>query len=88
MTASVSERALLTLFLIPVTVLAVAGIVANAIFPTLLSDAPTLIPAMTTRADRLLLAAPLIPGEVFVSVALLRELIGDRPHRAQGKRGL
>jgi membrane protein DedA with SNARE-associated domain len=73
----VSERTLLTLFLIPVTVLAVAGVVANAIFPTLIADAPYLIPAMTTRADRLLLSAPLIPGEVFLSVALIRELIGD-----------
>jgi len=73
----VSERTLLTLFLIPVTVLAVAGIVANAIFPTLIADAPYLVPAMTTRADRLLLSAPLMPGEVFLSVAFLRELIGD-----------
>jgi membrane protein DedA with SNARE-associated domain len=73
----VSERTLLTIFLIPVTVLAVAGIVANAIFPTLIADAPYLIPAMTTRADRLLLAAPLMPGEVFLSVALIRELLGD-----------
>jgi membrane protein DedA with SNARE-associated domain len=73
----VSERTLLTLFLIPVTVLAVAGIIANAIFPTLIADAPYLIPAMTTRADRLLLSAPLMPGEVFLSVAFLRELIGD-----------
>jgi membrane protein DedA with SNARE-associated domain len=73
----VSERALLTLFLIPVTILAVAGIIANAIFPTLIADAPELIPAMTTRADRLLLAAPLMPGEVFLSIALIRELIGD-----------
>jgi membrane protein DedA with SNARE-associated domain len=73
----VSERTLLTLFLIPVTMLAVAGVVANAIFPTLIADAPYLIPAMTTRADRLLLSAPLMPGEVFLSVALIRELIGD-----------
>jgi membrane protein DedA with SNARE-associated domain len=73
----VSERTLLTLFLIPVTILAVAGIVGNALFPTLIADAPYLIPALTTRADRLLLAAPLMPGEVFLSVALLRELIGD-----------
>lgn len=72
-----SERTLLTLFLIPVTMLAVAGIVASAIFPTLIADAPYLIPAMTTRADRLLLSAPLMPGEVFLSVALIRELIGD-----------
>jgi membrane protein DedA with SNARE-associated domain len=73
----VSERTLLTLFLIPVSVLAVAGIIANAIFPTLIADAPYLIPAMTTRADRLLLSAPLMPGEVFLSVAFLRELVGD-----------
>jgi membrane protein DedA with SNARE-associated domain len=73
----VSERTLLTVFLIPVTVLAVAGIIANAIFPTLIADAPYLIPAMTTRADRLLLSAPLMPGEVFLSIALVRELIGD-----------
>jgi membrane protein DedA with SNARE-associated domain len=73
----VSERTLLTLFLIPVTTLAVAGIIANAIFPTLIADAPYLIPAMTTRADRLLLSAPLMPGAVFLSVALIRELIGD-----------
>jgi membrane protein DedA with SNARE-associated domain len=73
----VSERTLLTLFLIPVTVLAVAGIVANAVFPTLIADAPYLIPAMTTRADRLLLSAPLMSGEVFLSVALIRELVGD-----------
>lgn len=72
-----SERTLLTLFLIPVTLLAVAGVVANAIFPTLVADAPSLVPALTTRADRLLLVAPLIPAELFLSVALIRELIGD-----------
>ena len=75
--ARLSERTLLTLFLVPVTVLAVAGIVANAIFPTLVADAPSLVPALTTRADRLLLVAPLIPGEVFLTVALVRELVGD-----------
>ena len=75
--ARLSERTLLTLFLIPVTVLAVAGIVANAIFPTLVADAPALVPALTTRADRLLLVVPLVPGELFLSVALIRELIGD-----------
>jgi membrane protein DedA with SNARE-associated domain len=75
--AHLSERTLLTIFLVPVTVLAVAGIVANAIFPTLVADAPSLVPALTTRADRLLLVAPLMPGEVFLSVALIRELIGD-----------
>ncbi len=72
-----SERTLLTLFLIPVTVLGVAGIVANAILPTLIAEVPVLVPALTTRADRLILVAPLLPGEVFLSVALLRELIGD-----------
>ena len=35
-----SERTLLTLFLIPVTILAVAGIVANAILPTLIAEVP------------------------------------------------
>ena len=72
-----SERTLLTLFLVPITVLAVGGIVVNAIFPTLISDAPALVPALTTRADRLLLVAPLLPGEEFLSIALVRELIGD-----------
>ena len=72
-----SERTLLTLFLIPVTILAVAGIVSNAILPTLIAEAPALVPAMTTRADKLLLVAPLLPGEVFLSIALVRELIGD-----------
>jgi membrane protein DedA with SNARE-associated domain len=72
-----SERTLLTFFLVPVTILAVAGIVANAILPTLIAEAPALVPAMTTRADRLLLVAPLLPAEVFLSVALIRELIGD-----------
>jgi membrane protein DedA with SNARE-associated domain len=72
-----SERTLLTLFLIPVTILAVAGIVASAILPSLIAEAPALVPALTTRADRLLLVAPLLPGEVFLSIALARELIGD-----------
>jgi membrane protein DedA with SNARE-associated domain len=72
-----SERTLLTLFLVPITVLAVAGVVANAILPTLVADVPALVPVLTTRADRLLLVAPLLPGEVFLSVALVRELIGD-----------
>jgi membrane protein YqaA with SNARE-associated domain len=72
-----SERTLLTLFLIPVTILAVAGIVANAILPTLIAEVPALVPALTTRADRLILVAPLLPGEVFLSIALVRELIGD-----------
>jgi len=72
-----SERTVLTLFLVPVTVLAVAGIVANAILPTLIAEAPALVPALTTRADRLVLVAPLLPAEVFLSIALLRELIGD-----------
>jgi membrane protein DedA with SNARE-associated domain len=77
LTDRLSERTLLTLFLIPVTILGVAGIVANAILPTLIAEAPVLVPALTTRADRLILVAPLLPGEVFLSVALLRELIGD-----------
>ncbi|HLM16776.1 MAG TPA: hypothetical protein VK549_03070, partial [Acidimicrobiia bacterium] len=72
-----SERTLLTLFLIPVTILAVAGIVANAILPTLIAEAPALVPAMTTRADRLILVAPLLPTEVFLVIALVREFIGD-----------
>jgi membrane protein YqaA with SNARE-associated domain len=72
-----SERTLLTLFLVPVTILAIAGVVANAILPTLVAEVPTLVPVLTTRADRLLLVAPLLPGEVFLSVALVRELIGD-----------
>jgi membrane protein DedA with SNARE-associated domain len=72
-----SERTLLTFFLVPVTILTVAGIVANAILPTLIAEAPALVPAMTTRADRLLLVAPLLPAEVFLSIALIRELIGD-----------
>jgi membrane protein DedA with SNARE-associated domain len=72
-----SERSLLTLFLIPVTILAVAGVVANAMLPTLVAEAPVLVPALTTRADRLLLVAPLLPGEVFLGVALARELVGD-----------
>jgi membrane protein DedA with SNARE-associated domain len=72
-----SERTLLTLFLIPVTILGVAGIVANAILPTLIAEVPVLVPALTTRADRLILVAPLLPGEVFLSIALVRELIGD-----------
>jgi membrane protein DedA with SNARE-associated domain len=75
--ARMSERTLLTLFLVPVTILAVAGIVANAILPTLVAEAPALVPALTTRADRLLLVAPLLPAEVFLSIALVRELIGD-----------
>ena len=72
-----SERTLLTLFLIPVTILGVAGIVANAILPTLIAEIPALVPAMTTRADRLILVSPLLPLEVFLSIALVRELIGD-----------
>jgi membrane protein DedA with SNARE-associated domain len=75
--AHLSERTLLTLFLVPITILAVAGVLANAILPTLIAEAPALVPALTTRADRLLLVAPLLPGEVFLSVALVRELIGD-----------
>src|SRR3954466_1326652 len=71
-----SERTLLTLFLVPVTILAVAGIVANAILPTLVAEAPALVPALTRRADRLLLVAPLLPAEVFLSIALVRELTG------------
>jgi membrane protein DedA with SNARE-associated domain len=72
-----SERTLLTLFLIPVSILAVAGIVANAILPTLIAEIPALVPAMTTRADRLILVSPLLPLEVFLGIALVRELIGD-----------
>jgi membrane protein DedA with SNARE-associated domain len=75
--ARFTERTLLTLFLIPVTILAVAGIVANAILPTLIAEIPALVPAMTTRADRLILVSPLLPLEVFLSIALVRELIGD-----------
>jgi len=77
LTDRLSERTLLTLFLIPVTNLAIAGIVANAILPTLIAEIPALVPAMTTRADRLILVSPLLPLEVFLSIALVRELIGD-----------
>jgi membrane protein DedA with SNARE-associated domain len=75
--ARLSERQLLTLFLVPVTILAVAGVVANALLPTLVAEVPALVPALTTRADRLLLVAPLVPAEVLVVVALVRELVGD-----------
>jgi membrane protein DedA with SNARE-associated domain len=75
--ARLSERQLLTLFLVPVTILAVAGVVANALLPTLVAEVPALLPALTTRADRLLLVAPLVPAEVFLVVALVRELVGD-----------
>jgi membrane protein DedA with SNARE-associated domain len=81
-----SERTLLTFFLVPVTILTVAGIVANAILPTLIAEAPALVPAMTTRADRLLLVAPLLPAEVFLSIALIRELIGDPLFYLYGRR--
>jgi membrane protein DedA with SNARE-associated domain len=75
--ARLSERQLLTLFLVPVSILAVAGVVANALLPTLVAEVPALVPALTTRADRLLLVAPLVPAEVLVVVALVRELVGD-----------
>jgi membrane protein DedA with SNARE-associated domain len=75
--ARFSERTLLMLFLIPVTILAVAGVIANAFLPTLIAEVPALVPALTTRADRLILVSPLLPAEVFLSIALVRELIGD-----------
>jgi membrane protein DedA with SNARE-associated domain len=75
--ARLSERQLLTLFVVPVSILAIAGVVANALLPTLVAEVPALVPALTTRADRLLLVAPLVPVEVFLVVALVREVVGD-----------
>jgi membrane protein DedA with SNARE-associated domain len=81
-----SERTVLTLYLVPVLVLFSAGLVVAALLPTLVANAPYLVPVMSTQPHRILLVQPLIPAGWFFGIALTRQLLGDTLFYLFGRR--
>ena len=70
-----SNRVRLTLFLVPMALAFASAQVAEAIWPTLLTEAPWTLLAMSTNAARMPLVQPLVPAHVFFGLALGRPLL-------------
>jgi membrane protein DedA with SNARE-associated domain len=83
--AGLSRRAL-TLVLVPVIAQSVAGTVANAVFPTLLANAPLLLIAIQPRFRYLVATATVISPVPFFLVALAGKLFTDPLYFLLGQR--
>ncbi len=70
-----SHRVRLTLFLVPMAVAFTSAQVAKAIWPTLLTEAPWTLLAMSSNTTRMLLVQPLVPAHVFFGLALARPFL-------------
>jgi membrane protein DedA with SNARE-associated domain len=70
-----SNRARLTLFLVPIALAFSSAQVAKAMWPTLLTEAPWTLLAMSSSTTRMLLVQPLVPAHVFFGLALARPLL-------------
>ena len=71
----ISNRVRLTLFLVPMALAFSSAQVAKAIWPTLLTEAPWTLLAMSSNTTRMLLVQPLVPAHVFFGLALARPLL-------------
>jgi membrane protein DedA with SNARE-associated domain len=71
----ISHRARLTLFLVPIALAFSSAQVAKAMWPTLLTEAPWTLLAMSSSTTRMLLVQPLVPAHVFFGLALARPLL-------------
>ena len=65
-----SNRVRLTLFLVPMALAFSSAQVAKAVWPTLLTEAPWTLLAMSSNTTRMLLVQPLVPAHVFFGLAL------------------
>jgi membrane protein DedA with SNARE-associated domain len=70
-----SERVRLWLFLVPMALAFTSAQVAKAMWPTLLTEAPWTLLAMSTNTTRMLLVQPLVPAHVFFGLAIARPLL-------------
>ena len=70
-----SNRVRLTLFLVPMALAFSSAQVAKAVWPTLLTEAPWTLLAMSSNTTRMLLVQPLVPVHVFFGLALARPLL-------------
>jgi len=84
--AKLSERTLLTLFLIPVTILAVAGIASNAILPTLIAEAPEPACSVDSRDRAAIKRARLAAQDVVLGEKVIAAGVGffDFAHNQTG----
>jgi membrane protein DedA with SNARE-associated domain len=65
----------LTLFLVPMALAFTSAQVAKAMWPTLLTEAPWALLAMSSNTTRMLLVQPLVSAHVFFGLALARPLL-------------
>ena len=70
-----SHRVRLTLFLVPMALAFASAQVAKAMWPTLLTEAPWTLLAMSSNTTRMLLVQPLVPAHVFFGLAIARPLL-------------
>ncbi len=70
-----SHRVRLTLFLVPMALAFASAQVAKAMWPTLLTEAPWMLLAMSSNTTRMLLVQPLVPAHVFFGLAIARPLL-------------
>jgi membrane protein DedA with SNARE-associated domain len=70
-----SPRLRLSLFLVPMALAFASAQVSKAMWPTLLTEAPWTLPAMSSNTTRLLLVQPLVPAHVFFGIAIARPLL-------------
>jgi len=73
--APISQRVRLSLFLVPMALAFASAQVAKAMWPTLLTEAPWTLLAMSSNTTRMLLVQPLVPAHVFFGVAIARPLL-------------
>jgi membrane protein DedA with SNARE-associated domain len=71
----VSPRLRLSLFLVPMALAFASAQVAKAMWPTLLTEAPWTLLAMSSNTTRMLLVQPLVPAHVFFGLAIARPLL-------------
>jgi membrane protein DedA with SNARE-associated domain len=71
----VPHRVRLTLFLVPMALAFTSAQVAKAMWPTLLTEAPWTLLAMSSNTTRMLLVQPLVPARVFFGLAIARPFL-------------
>jgi hypothetical protein len=71
----VAHRVRLTLFLVPMALAFASAQIAKAMWPTLLTEAPWTLLAMSGNTTRMLLVQPLVSTKVFFGLALGRPLL-------------
>lgn len=84
--ARLTDRQQLTLLVVPIVVVQVAGTVADAISPTLLTEEPLLLIALIPRNRFFVLVAPQVDFAPFFVVGMVRLLLTDPLFYVLGRR--